>query len=245
MFFAARQVNLKRYIAGLLMLPAMFLCDRAVQAQDHTDESDLIHFGDLIDVDVVGSLEFDWRGKLSPEGVLDGYDKIPDSVPAVCRSESDVASEIAEHLKRILREPNVIVRIIDRTGRATAILDGAVRTPQRFQLRRSVRLNELIALSGGITDRSSGEIRVFRPENLSCIGKIEASLLTPRPEGSGPQTRIIKIPELIKGIPGTNPEIVSGDIVSVLDAFPIYVIGGVAHHRSSSLRGPRSRLPER
>ena len=37
-------------------------------------EVNLIHSGDLIDVDVVGSIEYDWRGRLNPEGFLDGIE---------------------------------------------------------------------------------------------------------------------------------------------------------------------------
>ncbi len=33
-------------------------------------EENLIHIGDFIDVDVVGSLEYDWRGVLTNEGYL-------------------------------------------------------------------------------------------------------------------------------------------------------------------------------
>jgi len=32
---------------------------------------DRVHQGDIIDVDVVGSFEFDWRGGLNPEGFIE------------------------------------------------------------------------------------------------------------------------------------------------------------------------------
>ena len=144
-----------------------------VQAGRGQTSSDLIHFGDLIDVDVVGSLEFDWCGTLTPEGFLDGYDKLPEPILALCRSEDDVAKAIADEYKTVLKDPRVVVRVLDRSNRAVAYLEGAVKFPQRFQLRRRVRLNELIILSGGITDRSNGEIRIFRPQNLNCESAAE------------------------------------------------------------------------
>ena len=55
--------------------------------------SKLIHHGDLIEIDVIGSFEFDWRGTLNPEGFLDGMDKIPEQVFALCKSEADLAAE--------------------------------------------------------------------------------------------------------------------------------------------------------
>ena len=61
--------------------------------QTKIDDSDLIHFGDLIDVDVVGSVEFDWRGTLNPEGFLNGPAFIEDPVFGLCRSEEAVAAD--------------------------------------------------------------------------------------------------------------------------------------------------------
>ena len=57
---------------GIFLLIGLVLTEFAV-AQNNVvrrpgSRPDLIHFGDVIDVDVVGSLEFDWRGGLTPEG---------------------------------------------------------------------------------------------------------------------------------------------------------------------------------
>ena len=188
--------------------------------------ADLIHFGDLIDVDVVGSLEFDWRGTLTPEGFLDGYDKVPEPVFALCRSEDDLAKAIADEYKVLLKNPRVVVRVLDRSNRAVAFLDGAVKFPQRFQLRRRVLLNEMIVLSGGITDRSNGEIRIFRPQNLNCATR------DGRPSGEAkPQNVVIRIADLLSGSAEANPQISSGDIVTVVEASPIYLTGGVNRPR--------------
>src|SRR6476620_7185338 len=59
-------------------------------------ETDLIHHGDLIDVDVIGSLAYDWRGTINPEGFLEGIETIPEPVYALCKSESDVGSELSK-----------------------------------------------------------------------------------------------------------------------------------------------------
>ena len=55
-------------------------------------ESNLIHPGDLIDIDVIGSVEYDWRGTLNPEGFLDGVDYTENPIFARCRSEEEIAS---------------------------------------------------------------------------------------------------------------------------------------------------------
>lgn len=198
--------------------------------QTQADETSLIHFGDLIDVDVVGSFEFDWRGKLNPEGFLDGLNTYGDPVYGLCRSESDLSASIAKAFSKMLRDPQIVVRIVDRSDRAQVTLDGAVRTPQRFQLRRAASLRELLIMSGGISDDASGEIQIFRPRNLNC------SETAPEPSSGGPKPvaapsdipiTVIKIADILKGVPEADPAIKSGDLISVLRAVPIYMIGGV------------------
>ena len=206
-----------------------------------TDEINLIHFGDLIDVDVVGSLEYDWRGTLNAEGFLDGLDFIENPIYGVCRSEEEIAVEVVKAYSKILREPKVVVKILDRSNRPLSILNGAVKTPQRFQIKRPILLNELIIISGGLTEMASGEIQIFRPQNLNCQQKIAEKSVSTVPGEENLQKNVsasqdnisiylnIKISELLTGNKQSNPQILSGDIVTVQKAESIYVIGGVAN----------------
>lgn len=201
---------------------------REIQISD----DDLVHFGDVIDVDVVGGFEFDWRGILTGEGFLDGLDGYSESIYGLCRSESQIAADVTRVLGKILREPRVVVRIIDKSNRAVVVLDGAVKTPTRFRLRRAVYLREMLVLAGGLTDGASGDITIFRPKNLSCrsiIIPVNASATGPSDNGSS--TTNIKISELLSGMDAANPRILSGDIVTVTRALPIYVIGAVNNPR--------------
>ena len=165
--------------------------------------TDLVHYGDLIDVDVVGSFEYDWRGTLTPEGFLDGLDKIQEQIYALCKSEDELAAAIAKQYSAALREPKVIVKIVDRSNRAVAFLDGAVKFPQRFQIKRPVLLSELLVISGGITDRASGEIRIFRPPNLNCGARREQPVGNVSSQGiksKGSNVTLIKITDLLSGL---------------------------------------------
>lgn len=184
-------------------------------------QSDLVHYGDLIDIDVVGSLEYDWRGGLNPEGFLDGFSPDNATVYGLCRSESDLAADVEKLYSRILKAPKVVVKILDRSGRAVTLLVGAVRNQQRFKLSREVRLNELLAVSGGITDTASGEVTVFRPPDLNCFKKPDTK------EKKNSSVMRFKLSQILQGDPESNPVILSGDIVTVVEASPIYVIGGV------------------
>jgi polysaccharide export outer membrane protein len=200
-------------------IPAQSASQSPATVKTSVSENDLVHYGDLLDVDVLGSLEYDWRGTVNPEGFLDSLALNTAPIYALCRSEEAVAADIAAGYSKTLRDPKVVVKILDRSGRAAAVLLGAVRTPQRFSIRRQARLSELLALSGGITDAASGDVTLVRPSNLNCSPA----------DGSNDRnaTLHIKLVDLLSGAPEANPIVLSGDIINVGEASPIYVIGGV------------------
>lgn len=217
--------------------------------QSPIGEENLIHFGDLIDVDVLGSSEYDWRGELNSDGFLQlaTYNDTP--VLGLCRDEKSIAADVAKSLGKFLREPKVVVRILSKANRPPAILYGAVKTPQRFRSNRPVFLNEIIVSAGGITERASGDIQIFRPKNLNCFdqkktaekqaaekgGKyIDAAANSPSENDS--QYLNIKISDLLKGKKEANPQILSGDIVTVAEADSVYVLGGVANPKQIMFR---------
>lgn len=196
-------------------------------------ESDLVHYGDLIDVEVLGSLEYDWRGTLNPEGFLDGLAHSNEPVYGLCQNTDQIAAEILRQYAKFLRDPKIVVSLVDRSGRAVAMLSGAVKNPQRFRLKREARLAELLTLSGGIVDTASGEITIFRPGNLNC--------LTDKPtEGDRSSFIHVRISDLLSGDDRANPLILSGDIINVVEASPIYVIGGVNSPRQIASRADLS-----
>ena len=210
----------------------------SVSAQtESASQAHLVHFGDVVEVDVVGSYEFDWRGSLTPEGFLDGLDLFENQIYALCASEKDLSAAIQKEFSKTLREPTVVVRILDRSNRAVVFLSGAVRSPHRFQIKRPVHLSELLVLAGGITDRSSGEISIFRPANLSCTEAPKSSgEFVKASQPGGAERMNVKIGDILRGDPAANPRILSGDIISVSEAMPIYIIGGVNSPQQIALR---------
>ena len=207
---------------------------------------DLIHIGDLIDVDIIGSSEFDWRGSLTPEGFLDGINFVDEPIYALCQTKEKIAAEIVRGYEKLLRNPEAAVRIIDRSRRPVSLIYGAVKTPQRFQIKRPVRLNELLILSGGISEKAGGEIQILRSPDLSCSARREpgersenatdaGGSVSPKPE-AGPQYINIKISDLLKGKPESNPLILTGDVVTVIESKPIYVTGGVNNPKQINAR---------
>ncbi len=215
-----------------------------------TSPDDLIHFGDLIDVDLVGSIEYDWRGRLTPEGFLSGLKFAGDEIYAVCLSTSELESVIAERYSKFLKKPEVSVRIVDRSKRPLSRLFGAVKKPFRFRIRREVRLSELIILAGGVTDKASGKIQIIRQKGTSCaVGEQEKQALQRKPDfgtakvesvslkkSGGSNVVSVSISDLLKGKAKANPKIYYGDIITVLQAEPVYVIGAVVNPSKLLLR---------
>lgn len=198
-----------------------------------SQEFELVHHGDIVDVDVVGGSEFDWRGRLTPEGFLDGLNSFGEPIPGLCRSEEAIAADVRRAYSKYLRDPVVVVKVIDRSGRPVVILDGAVKIPQKFQMNRPATLRELLVLSGGIRDDASGDIQIFRPNTLDCSAPDAKRAVT---ESNSLSILNITIKDLISGNAVANPLIRSGDIITVNIADVIYVIGGVVNPQQVSSR---------
>ena len=207
-------------------------------------EENLIHSGDLIDVDIVGSTEFDWRGNLDSDGFLSNVNFSETPIYALCETEEAVAAKVVDSYRKILRDPKVIVKILDRTNRPLAVLYGAVKKNQRFQIKRFVSLSEIIIISGGFTEQVSGEIEIFRPRNLNCSEKKidikttgdDAAQTAAKPVSSAVQPTNIKISDLLSGDARFNPQILGGDIITVSEAKPLYIIGGVVAPKQIPVR---------
>lgn len=183
-----------------------------------------VHYGDIVDVDFVGGFEFDWRGGITIDGDLDGLAEADPPIHALCRTEAEIAADIEKAYSSILRTPKVNVRIVDRSNRALVRLYGAVKTPTRYKLMRSAHLRELLIMAGGLTDDASGEITIFRPKDVGCdVGST----------GGDPASRTVKIEvqDLISGKNDADPEILSGDVITVERAAAVYVIGAVNNPR--------------
>lgn len=194
----------------------------------------LIHLGDVIDIDVLGSVEYDWRGQLDSSGFLTALPYAKNSVFGLCHTEDELAGSIAAAYAEFLRNPQVVVRVVDRSARQQAKIFGAVKTPLRLQIERPARLNEIIVSAGGITERASGEIKVFRPANISCN--------SPHQVQAESQILAIKISDLLAGKSEANPSIRMGDIVTVEEAKPIFVTGDVSAPQTVFFRNQKITL---
>ena len=101
-------------------------------------------------------------------------------------------------------------------------------------MQRRIRLNELVVVSGGFTDRASGTIQIFHTEPLMCPQPGEEALATPL--DSNTPYEIVKISELRSGKQQANPVVRPGDYVIVTEAEPVYIMGSVVSPQGIFLR---------
>lgn len=122
--------------------------------------------GDTLEVRVFGEPQFDGTREINSDGNIE----IPfvGAIPARCRSVQSVKADVAAALARFLRNPQVDVLLKERRSRPPAVVSGAVRAPQQFQIYRPVRLLELLAYAGGVTDQANGTIEIFHTAPEIC-----------------------------------------------------------------------------
>jgi polysaccharide export outer membrane protein len=156
-------------------------------------------------------------------------------ISAKCRTDKQIQKDIAAAYAKFINNPQVSVRIAERNSRQPATVFGAVRQSARVEMKRKVRLNELIAVSGGFTERASGTIQILHTEPLMCPEPGEEEEAKPI-DGTKIPLQIVKISELRSGKVEANPVIRPGDYVLVTEAEPVYITGAVAAPNGVYLR---------
>jgi polysaccharide biosynthesis/export protein len=182
--------------------------------------------GDVLDVRVFGQPELSSTVQVDSDGNLSSLPFLETPVKAKCRSDKEVQKDIAIAYAKFINNPQVSVRISERNSRQPATVFGAVRQPTRVEMKRKVRLNELMAVSGGFTERASGTIQILHTEPLMCPEPGEESEAAPI-DGTKIPLQIVKISELRSGKKDANPVIRPGDYVLVTEAEPVYITGAV------------------
>lgn len=189
-------------------------------------KSYLLGPGDVLDVRVFGQPELTSTVQVDSDGNLSSLPFLETPISAKCRSEKQVQKDITTAYAKFINNPQVSVRISERNSRQPATVFGAVRQPTRVEMKRKVRLNELMAVSGGFTERASGTIQILHTEPLMCPEPGEEAEAAPI-DGTKIPLQIVKISELRAGKIEANPVIRPGDYVLVTEAEPIYITGAV------------------
>jgi len=182
--------------------------------------------GDVLDVRVFGQPDLNAVVEVDGDGNISSLPFIEAPIPAKCRTEKEVQKDIATAYGKYIKNPQISVRITERKSRQPATVFGAVRQPTRIQMLRKNRLNELMAASGGFTERAAGTIQILHTEPVMCPEPGEEAEAAPI-DGTKIPLQVVKIVELRAGKPQANPIIRPGDYILVTEAEPVYVTGSV------------------
>ena len=124
--------------------------------------------GDVVEIRVFGQPDLSSTAQVDGDGNLSSLPFLETPISAKCRTEKHVQRDIAQAYSKFINNPQVSVRISERNSRQPATVFGAVRQPTRVEMKRKVRLNELMAVSGGFTERAAGTIQILHTEPLMC-----------------------------------------------------------------------------
>jgi len=199
----------------------------AFPAAVSTNDAYRIGLGDVLEVRVFN------RPQLSRDAVrvdnrgLIRMPMIDVEIRAACRTESELALEIANLYLPLQRHPQVDVFIKEYSSRPVAVV-GAVDKPGQFQLQRSARLLELLSLAGGPTERAG--VRVFIAHADQAAPCDEA------PNRSETTFESFDLNQTLKGEVSSNPYVRAGDVVTIPEAQQVFVVGDVFRPTSIPLK---------
>jgi polysaccharide export outer membrane protein len=166
------------------------------------------------------------------------------------RAAGLTTNELQEQLRKFYtkykRNPQVVVKVREYNSQPVAI-NGAVVKPGQFQLRRPVRLLELVQFyAGGPTEKSGGRVQIARMPALGmCESQSEKASAIPKPsaasassntstppatpidEASAPSFLLFNLNDTLKGDERANPFLQPGDVITLPEAKEAYVVGNV------------------
>jgi protein involved in polysaccharide export with SLBB domain len=115
---------------------------------------------------------------------------------------------------------------------------GSVRNPSQFKLQRRVRLLELLSFVGGPNDQAGRTIQVVHTAPLSACELPPGPAPEADDENDARKISYYKLDETLTGQESANPFVRPGDIVNLVEADQIYIVGNVVQPRSILLREP-------
>ena len=155
---------------------------------------------------------------------------IKDELQASCHTGGDLARVITTLYSKYLRDPQVDVFVKEYQSQPVSVI-GAVNVPGRFQLRRAVRLLELLTFAGGPSERSGKYVQVVHSAGLAqCEPEGEAA------GGTGAGFEAYNMHETLRGDARANPYVRPGDTVTLPEAEQAFVVGNVVRPMAIPLK---------
>jgi polysaccharide biosynthesis/export protein len=214
------------FIAILLFLLAASSFGQDGEAGGAAPKGYQIGPGDEITGRVLGEKDYDFVATVDE----DGHIEVPFSdkpVLAKCRTERDLRLDIEALLARDLRNPRLSLQVTKRS-KPVATVYGEVNLPGQIEMRRTARLVELIAYSGGVKEEAGGVVQVFRTQRPICTGATDGNnWIAEGGDATDVPSKTFSLANVRTGKDEANPIILPGDVIFVHKAPPIYITGEV------------------
>ena len=156
---------------------------------------------------------------------------IETEIQAACRTEGELAHEIATRYARYYKNLQVDVYIKEYHSKQVAII-GAVNDQSRFELQRRVRLLELLTYAKGPSPKAGQSINIVHSTEVSPCKQNDGT------EDVASTLSTYKLSDTLRGDPTANPYLEGGDIVTVPEADQVYVVGNVFTPLTIPLKEP-------
>jgi polysaccharide export outer membrane protein len=188
--------------------------------------------GDVLDIRIFN------RPNLSRDAVRvegNGMIRMPlidTEIQAACKTEGELAKEIAGKYTRFYRNPQVDVFIKEYHSKQVAVI-GAVNEQSRFELQRRIRLLELLTFAKGPSDKAGQTINIVHAVPALVCQKANGGA-----DDTSSGLSSYKLSETLRGDSGANPYIEAGDIITLPEADQVYVVGNVYSPLTIALKEP-------
>lgn len=187
--------------------------------------------GDVLDIKILN------RPNLSREAVRvegNGMIRMPlidNDIQAACRTEGELAKDIAAQYLKFYRKPQVDVFIKEYHSRQVAVI-GAVNEQSRFELQRRIRLLELLTYAKGPSPKAGQTINIVHAPRARMCQQLNAA------DDDAKALSSYKLSDTLLGDPQANPYLEAGDIITVPEAPQVFVVGNVFTPLTIPLREP-------
>jgi hypothetical protein len=94
-------------------------------------------------------------------------------------------------------------------------------------MQRTARLQEVLAFSGGVTEKAGGTIEVWHTQPLQCPELGDPTEVEAPADGQNPSFQVFKLSDINAGKSEANPIVRPGDVIVVQKAPPVYIVGEV------------------
>ena len=200
-------------------------------ATTQSDERYRIGPGDVLDIRIFN------RPQLSREAVRvegAGIIRMPlieGEIQAACKTEGELAKEIATRYLKYYRNPQVDVFIKEYHAREVALI-GAVTEQGRYQLSRRMRLLELLTYAKGPSAKAGETVNIVRGS------KPDICQTSPQSAEDASGFISLRLNETLRGEEKANPYVQAGDIVTIPEAAEVYVVGNVYSPKPLPMKEP-------